>query len=433
MTYEAWVGICCFLGMLALILIGVPIFISMFTAAFVGFWLVGGLGYALLQFRQAPYYISDTYVFGVVPMFILMGIIAGECGLAEDIYTAMSKWFGGLRGGILMATIAGAGVFGACTGTSLASAAVFTRISLPELESHKFDKSLSMGAIAASGAMASLIPPSVPIVIFCVLAESSIGKALVGGIIPGIILTLVLMGIVTLLARIYPQKIPAIHVRHTWRERFSSVRMLWPVLCLFLLVVGGMYAGWFPATTGGAIGAAGVLVYALFRRIQKRTLYKCFWEMAIVNVQLFPIIIGGYLFGRFLARSGLAARLLDLIAQSGLSPLTIMWIVILIYIFLGCVMELFSLLIITVPLLWPILQGLGFDPVQICIILVLVASIATITPPIGVVVFLVSSIARVDSSLVFRGVMPYFIGTIAVMTAIVFFPPLATWLPKLLY
>jgi C4-dicarboxylate transporter DctM subunit len=412
----------------------VPIFISMFASAFVGFWLVGGLSYALLQFRIAPYHISATYVFGVVPMFILMGIIAGECGLAEDIYKAMSRWFGQLHGGLLMATVAGAGFFGACTGTSLASAAVFTRISLPELARYKFDKSLSMGAIAASGSLASLIPPSVPIVVFCVLAEISIGRSLVGGIIPGILLTALLMACVSLLGLIYPKRIPAaIGMKVTWRERFSSVWLLWPVLGLFLLVVGGMYAGFFPATTGGAIGAAGVLIYALFRGIEKRKLLNCFWEMAIVNVQLFPLIIGGYLFGRFIARSGLAATLLDLIAQSGLQPLAIMGIVIIIYIFLGCVMELFSLLIITVPLLFPILEGLGFDPIHICIILVFVASIAMITPPIGVVCFLIASIARVDSSEVFRGILPYFFVIVATLALIVFFPAIVTWLPNLLY
>lgn len=433
MSYEAWVGIGCFLGMFTLIILGVPIFVSMFSSAFVGFWLVGGLNYALMQFKTAPYHISATYVFGVVPMFILMGIIAGECGLAEDIYKAVSLWFARFQGGLLMATVGASALFGACTGTSLASAAVFTKIALPELEKHKFDKSLSMGAIGASGPLASLIPPSVPIIVFCVLAEISIGRSLVGGIIPGIILAIMLIGSIAVLGRIWPTRIPANPIKVTWRERFLSLKLLWPVLGLFLLVVGGMYAGIFPATTGGAIGATGILIYALVRRVDKRKILNAFWEMALVNVQLFPLIIGGYLFGRFIARTGLAGALLDLIAQSGLHPLAIMGIVIIIYIFLGCVMELFSLLIITVPLLFPILTGLGFDPIAVCIILVFVAGLAMITPPIGVVCFLIASMARVDSSDVFRGIFPFLFAIVATLALVVLFPAIATWLPNLLY
>jgi TRAP-type C4-dicarboxylate transport system permease large subunit len=194
-----------------------------------------------------------------------------------------------------------------------------------------------------------------------------------------------------------------------------------------------MYAGIFPATTGGAIGATGILIYALVRRVDKRKILNAFWEMALVNVQLFPLIIGGYLFGRFIARTGLAGALLDLIAQSGLHPLAIMGIVIIIYIFLGCVMELFSLLIITVPLLFPILTGLGFDPIAVCIILVFVAGLAMITPPIGVVCFLIASMARVDSSDVFRGIFPFLFAIVATLALVVLFPAIATWLPNLLY
>lgn len=433
MSYDAWFGVYCFLGMLALIVVGVPIFISMFGAAFVGFWGVGGYSYALMQFKTAPYTITATYVFGVVPMFILMGIIAGECGLAEEIYSASSRWFGRRRGGLLMATVGANAVFGACTGTSLASAAVFTRIALPELEKMRYNKSLSMGAIAAASSLASLIPPSVPIVIFCVLAEFSIGKALVGGIVPGILLSVLLIGVIMVLGRLRPDMIPSSDIKVSWREKFSSLKLLWPVLGLFVLVVGGMYAGMFPATTGGAIGAAGVLLYALARRVKRAVILKSFWEMTIVNVQLFPIIIGGYMFGRFIARTGLTQDALRLIGESGLSPLTIMFIVAVIYLILGCVMELFSLLIITVPILAPILTGLGFDPVVICIVLVFLSGAAVVTPPIGVVCFLIASIARVDSSEVFRGIWPFFIAMVLALILIILVPGVSTWLPNLLY
>jgi C4-dicarboxylate transporter DctM subunit len=431
--YEALIGLCCFLGMFFLILLGIPIFISMSLAAFVGFWLVDGLGFALTQFTSGPYNITSAYTFSVFPMFVLMGALAGESGIAESAYYAVSRWLARIRGGLLMATIGAAGLFGACSGVSMASSAIFTKISLPELDKYNYDKRVSMGCIAASGGLASLIPPSIPILIFCVLVNISIGKALIAGIIPGIMTAGALALGVWVIGIINPKRLPLVDIKVTWRERFSSLKLFWPVMFLFILVIGGIYAGIFPPTVGGAIGAAGVLVYALARGVSKKKILNAFWETAVLSGQLFPMLIGGFLFSRFISLSGLADTFVKLIASIQLPPLGVMGVLVLFYLFIGCVMELFTILIITLPIIFPIMTGLGFDPIALCIAIVFLGQIAGLTPPIGISCFVVASMAREDPIEVFRGILPFFLILLVMLWVVILFPITATWLPGLLF
>ena len=433
MDYEALVAVYCFVGMFVLILVGVPIFISMFLAAFVGYLLVGGPSFALTQFTNAPYQITSNYTFAVVPMFILMGILAAESGIAEEAYYAVSKWFSWIRGGPLMATVGAAALFGACSGASLASAAVFTKIALPELEKYGYDKNLSMGCMAASGGLSSLIPPSIPIIIFCVLTQVSIGKALVAGIVPGILMAILLIFSIWLIGALDKKKIPSVEMRVSWRERFSSLKMIWPILFLFLLVIGGIFAGIFPPTVGGAIGAAGALIYSLLRRIGRRKMLGAFWETVLINAQLFPLVIGGFFFGRFVALSGLPSGFIDLVNSMQLHPAILIFLIVVLYIFLGCVMEILSILIITIPIIFPVITALGFDPLALCIVLVLLSEIASLTPPIGMSVFVVASVARVDSVEVFKGILPFFFMELVVLAVVLLFPSISTWLPRVLF
>lgn len=434
MGYEASVGLYCFLGMLTLIIVGVPIFISILLPALAGFWLVGGANIALTQFTDAPYNITSDYVFATVPMFILMGELAAESGIASSAYYAASKWLSRIRGGLLMATVGASALFGACTGTTLASCAVFTKVSLPELDEYKYDKRISMGCIAASGSLSTLIPPSVSIIIFCILTRISIGKALVAGIIPGILVAIVTMLTIMVIAKINPKSIPLVtDIKVTWRERFSSLTSIWPIMFLFILVIGGMYAGIFPPTIGGAIGAAGVLVYALAYRVSKRKIFNSFWETVLINTQIFPILMSGFIFSRFIALSGLPGVLVEMLNNAQFPPLGVMGIVVILYLFLGCVLEIFSIMIITIPIVFPVMTALGFDPLTLCITLVFLSNVAGTTPPVGMQVFAVASVAKVDSMEVFRGIIPFFIGQLIVMWIIILFPTLNTWLPGLFF
>ena len=396
--------------------------------------MIGGQTLVFQQFSTEPYFISASYILAVIPMFILMGIIAGESGIAASAFEAVTKWVGGLRGGVLMATVGAGALFGACCGLGVAASAVFTNIALPELDKQKYDRSLSMGGICLAGSLSGLIPPSIGMVILAILTEQSIGRALVGLIIPGVSLALLTMlGIWVMGTTIYPKKIPKVAIQVSWKEKFSALGLIWPVLFIFVVVIGGMFAGVFPPTIGGAIGSAGVLIYAAIRRVKMRTIAHSFYETVLVNAQLFPLILGGFLFARLMTISGLATALVDLIAAAHLPPLVLMLIIVIFYLIVGCAFEFLSMAIVTFPLIFPIMTAAGFDPIAVLIIMAFLGEIANLTPPIGLSAFVVAGVARVKPEVVFRGIVPYFLTALVVLWAIVFFPQLATWLPNLFY
>ena len=433
MDHGSLIAIGTFLGMFVLLLMGVPIFICMLSAAFIGSMLVGGPAFTLQQFASAPYSISSTYTFAVVPLFILMSVLAANCGMAQAAFNAASKWIGRIRGGLLMATIGSAALFGATCGASIASAAVFTKIALPELRKYRYEKNTSMGCISVAGNLASLIPPSVGIIIIAILADASIGRALVAGIIPGILLAVLLMIAVVARGFMKPSTIPRLDIQVTWKERFISLKMIGPMLFVVALVIGGMFFGVFPPTVGGAIGSAGVLLVAAVNRVGRRVIWKSFVETVLLNAQIFPIIISGYIFSRFIALSGLPENLLGLITSAGLSKYTLMLIVIVFYLFIGCVLEFMSMAIITVPLVYPLLTAAGFDPIATIVILVLLSEIALVTPPIGMSCYIVAGIAKVSPENVFKGILPFFAMSIVLLVLLIVFPGIATWLPNLFY
>ncbi|MBN1626635.1 MAG: TRAP transporter large permease [Deltaproteobacteria bacterium] len=433
MDHSSWIAIWTFLGMFALLVLGVPIFICMLAAAFVGSMLIGGPVFTLQTFASAPYSISSTYTFAVVPLFLLMSVLAANCGLAQAAFDAASKWIGRIRGGLLMATIGSAAVFGATCGASIASAAVFSKIALPELLKYKYEKKTSMGCISVAGNLASLIPPSVGIIIISILADASIGRALVAGIIPGIVLAVLLMSMVGFRSIIKPQDIPHLDIQATWGEKFASLKMLGPVLFVVAIVIGGMFFGVFPPTVGGAIGSVGVLIVAAINRVGWKVIRESLVETVIMNAQIFILIISGYIFSRFIALSGLPEDLLGLITAANMSKYLLMLIIIIFYMFIGCVLEFMSMAIITVPLVYPLLTAAGFDPLATIVILVLLSEIALVTPPIGMSCYIVAGIAKVPPEEVFKGILPYFSMSILLLALLIFFPQISTWLPNLFY
>jgi tripartite ATP-independent transporter DctM subunit len=433
MDHGSWIAIWTFIGMFGLLVLGVPIFICMLSAAFVGCMLIGGPVFTLQTFASAPYSISSTYTWAVVPLFLLMSVLAANCGLAQAAFDAASKWIGKVRGGLLMATIGSAAVFGATCGASIAAAAVFTKIALPELLKYNYNKRASMGCISVAGSLASLIPPSVGIIIISILADQSIGRALVAGIVPGIVLALLLMLAIRVRGIFRPHDIPRLDIQVTWKERFSSLKLLGPVLFVVIIVIGGMFFGVFPPTVGGAIGSVGVLIVAAVNRVGWKVIRESFIESVLLNSQIFPIIISGFIFSRFIALSGLPEDLMALIAAANMSKYMLMLIVAIFYLFIGCVLEFMSMAIITVPLVYPLLMAAGFDPIATVIILVLLSEIALITPPIGMSCYIVAGIAKVPPEEVFKGILPFFAMAILLLILLVFSPEISTWLPNLLY
>lgn len=433
MEFGSWIALLVFFGMLVLIFLGVPIFIAVAGAALVGSLIVGGATFTLQQFTSLPYATTSTFTFAVVPMFILMSVLAADCGIADAAYEAASKWFGKMRGGLLIGTVVSSAIFGAACGQFLAAAAVFAKTALPQLDKYKYNRSLSMGCIATSGTLSVLIPPSVPIIIFCILLNVSIGRALVAGIIPGIILTVMLSLTIFLIAKLRPGTMPTVDMEVSWKERFQSLRLVGPVVLIVVLIIGGMYMGVFAPTVAGAIGSAGMLFIAAFRRIKPSILANSFYETVLVNAQIFPLLISGFLFARFILLSGLSDDITQLIVQTAIHPMLLMLIVIIFYLFIGCVLEFLSIAVITLPLVFPVLEAAGFDPIATLIIIIMLSQIATITPPLGMAAFAVASIAGVRAEEIFRGIMPFLIVCLLLTLLIVFFPEIATWLPNLMY
>ncbi|HJX03495.1 MAG TPA: TRAP transporter large permease [Dehalococcoidia bacterium] len=433
MEFGSWVALLVFIGMLVLVFLGVPIFIAVAGAALVGSLIVGGASFTLQQFAALPYFTTSTFTFAVVPLFILMSVLAADVGIADAAYEAASKWFGRLRGGMLIGTVVASAIFGAACGQFLAAAAVFAKTALPQLNKYNYDRSLSMGCIATSGTLSVLIPPSVPIIIFCILLDVSIGRALVAGIIPGLILTVMLSLVIIIIGRLRPETMPSANIQVSWKERFKSITLVGPVLFIIALVIGGMYLGVFAPTVGGAIGSMGVLLIAAIRRVKLSVIAHSFYETVLINAQIFPLLIGGFLFARFILLSGLSGDIMQLIGQSNLHPLVLMLIVIIFYLFIGCVLEFLSIAVITLPLVFPVLTAAGFDPIATLIIIIMLSQIATITPPLGMAAFAVASIAGVKSEEVFRGIIPFFIVCLLLTVMIVLYPQIATWLPNLFY
>ncbi|MFC1945982.1 TRAP transporter large permease [Chloroflexota bacterium] len=419
--------------MLVLMAMGVPIFITMLVPSIIGLWIIGGASFALIQSTSAPYNITAEYAFAVVPMFLLMGILAGESGMAQGAYEAIRKWTSKLRGGLLMATIVANAVFGAVSGVTLASNAVFTKIALPELDKQGFDRKFSMGCIASASVVSVLIPPSIPIVIFAILTDISVGKALVAGIIPGIITTIVLCGIVWVTSFISPHKIPYRPVEVSWREKISSLKLMGPILIIFMLIMGGMLAGFFPSTVGGAIGAFAILVYSLVVRIGWKKIRGSFREMVLMNGSIFIIIIAGFIFSRLIALSGIADALILWIEAANLSPFLVISAIIIIYIILGAALEEITILIMTLPVVFPLITSLGFDPYAFCIANVLLGQTAGLSPPVGISIFVVAAAAKAKASDVYWGSMPFFIAEIILIWVFMLIPQLSNWLPGLIY
>ena len=436
MEFQAIIGLSGFAVMLLMVLVGIPIFVSLLSVTFVGLIILehGSVTQAFTQFMTAPYARAADYTFSVLPLFMLLGVLAGETGVGEGAYNAVGRYTNRVRGGMLMATVGGNAVFGAISGMSLAANMVFSKIAIPQLRRAKYDESLSMGCTVAAGCLSNLIPPSMPILLFCILVSNlSIGRALMSGVGPALLLVVLMCIMIYAIARLRPGKIPPVgDVHYTWKERLSSLKLLVPVLAFFLLVIGGTFWGIFPATVGGAIGSVILFVYGLARRIPAKKMVKAAWEACVMNAGIFPIIIAGTMFSRFVALSRLPFHLNNWFLGIHMPAFVVFIIVLVFYVFMGCIMDIASIIIITIPVVFPLLQGFGFDPYMLVIVLVFVGEMAGLTPPIGMNVFATASALRVDPGKIFRGVWPFFLMEFATAIVIAAVPAIVTFIPNLL-
>lgn len=419
--------------LLVVMLAGVPIAMAMALVGAAGLALVLGLVPALAIVGQTAFDTGMSYSLSVVPLFILMGNLVTRAGLSDELYAACNAWLGHRRGGLALATAVACGGFSAVCGSSLATAATMGKVALPPMRRYRYDDALATGVIAAGGTLGILIPPSVILVLYGVATQTDIGKLFVAGILPGILGILGYMAAVSIVCAIRPEAGPR-GERLPWRERLRATRGVAGILGLFVLVIGGIYAGVFTATEAAGIGAAGALLIALARRrLSWRGLLDTLAETAATTTMMFMVLIGALIFSNFVNVAGLPAAIEGLVRASELPPGGVLAVVLLLYLALGMVLESLSMVLLTVPILAPLMAGLGFDLVWFGIVVVVVTEISLITPPVGLNVFVMKTvIPDVPIGTIFRGIVPFLIADVVRLALLALLPGLVLFLPSLM-
>ena len=424
---EALVG---FAAFLALAFLRVPMAFAMGIVGFLGFAYKVNFNAAAAMIGQTTYETGLNYTLSVIPLFILMGSFVVRARMSEELYRAAYVFLGHLRGGLAISTVVACAGFGAICGSSIATAATFTKVAYPSMRKFGYSDALAAGSIAAGGTLGILIPPSTIMVIFGIMTETNIGKLFVAGILPGLIATALLCLAVVWITWRDPRAGPP-GERSSGAERIDSVKHVWPVVALFVLVIGGIYAGVFTATEGAGIGAGGAFLFALARRaLTWKVLLEVLIESARTTSMLFMILIGALIFANFINYTSMPADLKGFASQFQATPWLVIAAICVIYVVLGTAMEELSMILLTVPLFFPVVTALGYDPVWFGIVVVIVVQIGLISPPVGMNIFVVKNLIRhLSISTVFRGVTPFTVALVALLAIIVALPGLATYLP----
>jgi C4-dicarboxylate transporter DctM subunit len=419
-----------FLVLLALLAMRIPIGVAMLAVGIVGYGIIAGVDALLSYLKTEMYWRFTTYDLSVVPLFVLMGNFAAKAGLSQALFRAANVWLGHFRGGIAMAAIGGCAGFGAIAGSSLATAATMGQVALPELKRYNYSGALATGTLAAGGTLGILIPPSVVLIIYAIIVEANIVTLFQAAFIPGILAALGYIATIAIVVRISPEAGPA-GDRATRAEKWSAILDIWPVLGIFLLVMGGIYLGLFTPSEGAAVGVVGTFFIAITRG-------KMRWE-GFSKALIFLILLGAAVFNAFLGFSNLPLATADFFKNSGFAPMTVLLGMVLLFILLGFVMDSLSMILLTVPIFWPIIAVLDFgmspDDLQLWfgIITLIVVEVGLITPPVGLNVFVINSMAKdVPMIETFKGVMPFFLSDTIRVALLILFPGITLLLPRLL-
>ncbi|RVU32638.1 MULTISPECIES: TRAP transporter large permease [Neptunomonas] len=427
-----------------IVVIRIPIAFSMGIVGFFGFAAVQGLTFEnFADFNWKPALsmaskrIVDTaqeYSLSVIPLFILMGNLVTKSGLSQELYRASYAFLGHKKGGLSMATVVACGGFSAICGSSLATSATMAKVAMPPMRKYGYADSLATASIAAGGTLGILIPPSVILVIYGLLTETSIRELFAAGFIPGFLgIFLYLMAVKYVVWR-NPEAGPC-GEKFTWSERLQALNGVWGVLILFTIVMGGIYLGIFTPTEAAGIGAGGAFVIALARKsLSFGSLFDILTDTARTSAMLFSVLIGALIFSNFINRAGLPDELLTFVTGLDVSPMMVIFVILLVYIVLGMVFESLSMLLLTVPIFFPLVQSLGFDLVWFGIVVVVVTEISLITPPVGMNVFVLSAVLRdIKASTIFKGVTPFWCADILRLILITLIAQISLFLPELLY
>ena len=435
------VGLLSFPVILLLIFLRVPIGLAMLGVGIFGSWLLTGtVNPVMAQFKSLTYSTFASYSLSVVPLFILMGQFATLSGMSAALFNAAASWLGHRKGGVAMAAVGASAGFGAICGSSLATAATMGHVALPELKKHGYSGALSTGAVAAGGTLGILIPPSVILVIFAVLTEQNIAKLFMAAFVPGILAAIGYLIVVAIYVRISPES-AGVRARVPYGERFRELATIWPVVAIFVLVIGGIYTGIFTPTEAAAVGAAGTGLVALASRsLSRKGLKEAILGTASSTAMIFLIVLGAAALNGFLALSQLPQFAAGWVTEQGFNPWVVMAIVLLLYLVLGCVMDSLSMILLTVPIIFPMMSALDFGltpdefAIWFGILVLIVVEVGLITPPVGMNLFIINSMAKgTRLSETFRGALPFVASDIIRTIILVAFPPITLGLVWLLY
>jgi tripartite ATP-independent transporter DctM subunit len=418
------------LTLFALLFIGMPVAFAMLLAGVTGLYLVGGMSLVIGYLQTTPLASVTSYELITVPMFILMAEFVILSGVADDLFKAAATWVGRVPGGLGIATaFAGAG-FGAISGSSTASAATLSSTSIPAMLQRGYEPKLACGVVAISGTLAMLIPPSIALVLYAIIADANIGALLIGGVIPGLLVTVTIAATVYVLVLLEPSRAPA-GPRYTMREKLVSLKVVGPMAILFMGVTGVIYLGIATPTEASAIGAAGAFLLTFWqKRLNWRSLFQALRASASTTCMIFMIILGAKVFGYFITLTQITQTVVGAVGALNLPAWVVLIFVLTLYFILGCIMDQIAILILTVPILLPLMLSLGYDPVWFGVIVIVMAEIGLVTPPLGLNVFVVSKYAKRPLDEVFAGVWPHVIAHLVAVALMCLFPQIILWLPS---
>lgn len=420
-----------FVLLAVLLIFGMPVAFAIGISGSIGLLMVEGWDSLLGILLTAPYTSVNSFLLSAIPMFILMASFMTVSGIMKDLINAAYKWLGKLPGGLGIATVFAGAVLGAVSGSSQASAATMASSVSPEMKKYNYKDSFNLGVISISGTLAVMIPPSIVLIMYGILTETSVGALLISGIIPGLLTALGYVLVILLSVKINPELAPIASVNVTFKERMSSLKTVWPMLIIIISVLGGIYSGIITATEAGAIGALITFIIILIMGKLSLKKFNAALNDAIKNsTMILTIIMGAHIFGYFLTMTQITQNLIIFVQGSSISSFTILLIILVIYLILGLFMDQLAILVLTLPLTFPIIESLGFNPIWFGIVVTKTVEMGLVTPPLGMNVFVASGSSGIKTSEGFKGVISFLIMDFIILAILVAFPILSTWLPS---
>jgi C4-dicarboxylate transporter DctM subunit len=425
------VAIIGFVVLFALMLLRVPVGMAMGLVGVTGFGYIVGGAPTLKMIGQTSMRTVTDYTFGVIPMFLLMGAFVTVSGMSRELFRAANTWLGHLRGGLGFATILACGGFAAISGSSVATAATFSTVAYPEMRRYNYPQSFACGVVAAGGSLGAMLPPSTVLAVYGIITEQDIGKLFVAGILPGLLAISMYITTIVLLGWLRPGFLPS-GTRASWKERFESMREVWAPLLLFVFVIGGLYGGLFTPTEAGGMGAGGAFLIGVLRgRLSRKDIRASLLQATRTAAAVFTVLIGALLFGYFLTVTQTPQKVTMFLTGLGLGRYGVLALIMLMYLLLGCLMDALAMVILTVPIMFPVILSLGFDPIWFGVIIVMTVELGLIHPPVGMIVFVIKSVVHdVDFLTIFKGVLPFIITDLVRLTILIAFPIIALFLPS---